>query len=99
MPQKVLPNVFAGSLRITPDSKALVFTSSSIAAPTEVYTANADGSGVTALTSVNSQLMGRANLKTAEEVEWTGALGKKIHGFIVKPTNFDAEQEVSARRC
>ena len=22
-------------------------------------------------------------------MEWTGALGKKIHGFIVKPNNFD----------
>ena len=61
-----------------------------MSSPAEIYTANADGTGLKALTSVNSQLMSRANLKTAEEIEWTGALGKKIHGFIVKPTNFDA---------
>ncbi len=96
VPQKVVPNVFATALRITPDGKALVFSSSSMASPAEIYTSNADGTGLTALTSVNSQLMSSANLKTAEEIEWTGALGKKIHGFIVKPTNFDAEQEVSA---
>jgi dipeptidyl aminopeptidase/acylaminoacyl peptidase len=93
VPQKVVPNVFATSLRITPDGKALVFASSSMAAPAEVYTSNVDGTGLTTLTSVNSQLMNRANLKTAEEVEWTGALGRKIHGYIIKPANFDASRK------
>ena len=93
VPQKVVPNVFASGLRITPDGKALVFASSSMASPAEIYTSNADGTGLTALTSVNSQLIGRANLKTAEEIEWTGALGKKIHGYVVKPTNFDASKK------
>jgi dipeptidyl aminopeptidase/acylaminoacyl peptidase len=32
-------------------------------------------------------------LRKAEEVEWAGALGKKIHGFIVKPANFDATRK------
>ncbi len=89
VPQKMVANVFATSLRISPDGRKLVFAASSMSSPAEVYTANVDGSGVAALTSVNAQLMNRANLKTAEEVEWTGAVGKKIHGFIVKPTNFD----------
>ena len=93
VPQKVLPNVFASNLRITPDGRAFVFASSSMAAPAEIYTSNADGTGLTALTSVNSQLMSRANLKRAEEVEWTGALGKKVHGYIIKPTNFDASRK------
>ena len=93
VPQKIVPNVFAAKLRITPDGRALVFTSSSMASPTEIYTANVDGGGLTALSSVNSQLMSRANLKPAEEVEWTGALGRKVHGFIVKPTNFDPSKK------
>ncbi len=93
VPQKMVADVFASSLQMTPDGKKLVFASSSIASPTEIYTANADGTGVVALTSANKQQMGQANLKAAEEVEWTGALGKKIHGFIVKPTNFDASKK------
>ena len=64
-----------------------------MAAPAEIYTSNADGTGLAPLTSVNSQLISGENLKTAEEIEWTGALGKKIHGFIVKPTNFDASKK------
>lgn len=93
VPQKVVSNVYATALRITSDGRALVFSSSSMTAPAEIYTANVDGTGLIALTSVNSQLISSENLKTAEEIEWTGALGKKIHGFIVKPTNFDASKK------
>src|SRR4030095_5291002 len=89
VPKKVLGNVFATNLRIAPTSNKLVFASSSNAAPTEIFRANLDGSEVFALTSTNNQLMTQAKLKTAEDVEWTGAFGKKVHGFIVKPTNFD----------
>ncbi|HET6891107.1 MAG TPA: S9 family peptidase [Pyrinomonadaceae bacterium] len=89
VPQKVLDNVFATNLNITPDGKALVFASSSLARPAEVYQANSDGSGLEALTRVNAELISRAGLEEAEEIEWTGALGSKIQGFVVKPLNFD----------
>jgi dipeptidyl aminopeptidase/acylaminoacyl peptidase len=92
-PQKMLGDVFASNLQIAGDGKKLVFASSSLARPAEIYSANLDGSGVAALTNVNGDLIARANLKKAEEVEWTGALGKKVHGFIVKPTNFDASKK------
>src|ERR1041384_7735310 len=93
VPQKVVANVFASGLKITPDGRSFVFSSSSMASPAEIYKANVDGSGLTALSNANSQLMARANLKPAEEVEWTGALGRKIHGYVVKPTNFDASRK------
>jgi len=93
VPQKVLADVFAGSLHLTPDGRTFVFSSSTMSSPTEIYRANADGSGLTALTSVNADLMQRANVKAAEEIEWTGAVGKKIHGYIVKPNNFDPNKK------
>jgi dipeptidyl aminopeptidase/acylaminoacyl peptidase len=93
VPQKVLPDIFASSVHITPDGRSLVFASSSMTSPTEIYRANIDGSGVTPLSSANSQTMARANLKPAEEVEWTGAVGRKVHGYIVKPNNFDPSRK------
>lgn len=93
VPQKIVPNVFATNVRITPDGKTLVFAASSMHSPAEIYSTSAYGSDVRALTSVNAQLMSSANLKPAEEVEWTGALGKKIHGYIIKPNNFDASKK------
>jgi len=87
--QKLVPNVFATNLRITEDGRRFVFAGSSFSSPAEIYTANIDGSGLHPLTSINPQ----ANLQKAEEIEWTGALGKKIHGFIVKPNNFDPSRK------
>jgi dipeptidyl aminopeptidase/acylaminoacyl peptidase len=89
VPRKIVNNVFATNLQISSDGRKLVFASSSIAAPAEIYTVNTDGSGIKALTTVNAESMARANLRPAEEVEWTGAMGRKIHGFVVKPNNFD----------
>ncbi|HEX9544455.1 MAG TPA: S9 family peptidase, partial [Pyrinomonadaceae bacterium] len=92
-PQKMVADVFAANLQITSDGKALVFMNSSMTMPAEVYRANADGTGLTELTSVNRDLMAGTNLRKAEEVEWTGALGRKIHGFVVKPANFDSSKK------
>ncbi len=93
VPTKIVPNVFATSVQVTPDGKTLVFANSSMEMPAEIYRANSDGGGLTALTSVNRDLMARFSLRKAEEVEWTGALGTKIHGYIVKPANFDATRK------
>src|SRR5258705_12809932 len=49
-PQKVVPDVSAAGLQITPDGKSLVFANSSMAMPAEIYRANIDGGSLTALT-------------------------------------------------
>lgn len=85
--QKVVPGVFATGLQVTPDG-AFVFSNSSLALPPEIYRANNDG--VRALTHINDELMVRASLKEAEELEWTGAVGTRVHGFLLKPANFNA---------
>jgi dipeptidyl aminopeptidase/acylaminoacyl peptidase len=92
-PQKVVPNVSAAGLQITPDAKSVVFANSSMATPAEIYRADIDGGKLTPLTTTNKTAMAQFGLRNAEEVEWTGALGKKIHGFVVKPSNFDPNKK------
>ena len=87
--QKVVADVYASSLQVAPD-ETLVFAGSSMAAPAEIYRGNAGS--VIALTRINNELIAPFSLKNAEEMEWTGALGKKIHGFVVKPSDFDASK-------
>ncbi|HSE34454.1 MAG TPA: S9 family peptidase [Pyrinomonadaceae bacterium] len=91
--QKLVAGVFASNLKITPDGNRLVFLSSSMEAPAEVYSTNVDGTRLMALTALNTRLMNEAGLAKVEEVEWVGALGKKIHGWMVKPKNFDASRK------
>ena len=84
--KQVVGGVYANSLNISKDGKTLVFSASSMAAPAEIMRANTDGSGVAAITRANAPL----NLAKAEELEWKGALQATVHGFLVKPSNFDA---------
>jgi dipeptidyl aminopeptidase/acylaminoacyl peptidase len=84
--QKVAGNVFASNLQVAADN-TFVFVSSTMSGPAEIFRGNSGS--VIALTRVNNDLMAQANLKPAEEVEWTGALGKRIQGFIIKPVDFD----------
>ncbi len=87
--RKVLGGRYVGNLNVSGDGKTLVFSSSSNAVPAEVFRANADGSGAIPLTSENGASMASFGLRNSEEVEWTGALNRKIHGFVLKPARFD----------
>lgn len=88
--QKVAGNVFASGLQVAPDN-TFVFVSSTLTAPAEIFRGNAGS--VIPLTRVNNELMAQANLKPVEEMEWTGALGKKIQGFVIKPVDFDPNKK------
>ncbi|HEX3282532.1 MAG TPA: S9 family peptidase, partial [Pyrinomonadaceae bacterium] len=88
--QKVAGNIFASNLAVASDN-TFVFVSSTMSAPAEIFRGNAGS--VIALTHVNKELMDQAGLRSAEEVEWTGALGKKIQGFVVKPVDFDPNKK------
>jgi dipeptidyl aminopeptidase/acylaminoacyl peptidase len=87
--QKVVGEVFASNLQLSSDGTTLVFANSSMAMPTEVYRVGTDGVGLKAVTQINREQIERARLRNAEGLEWTGALGKRIHGYLLKPANFE----------
>ncbi|HEY8561539.1 MAG TPA: S9 family peptidase [Pyrinomonadaceae bacterium] len=79
---------FYGSLAPLPDGRSFVAVASSMTAPAEIYRVSLDG-GAANLSKANAAL----NLPKAEEIEWRGALNANIHGFVVKPANFDASRK------
>lgn len=84
---------YAGSLNISSGGKTLVFAENSMIAPTELMMVNTDGSGATPILKVNTQMLSGFNLQKPEDVEWKGAVNTNIHGFLLKPTNFDASKK------
>ncbi|MEO7674010.1 MAG: S9 family peptidase [Pyrinomonadaceae bacterium] len=84
--KQIVGGIYANSLNVSRDGRTLVFAASSVSAPAEIMRANTDGSGLTAITRANSSM----NLAKAEELEWKGGLQATIHGFLIKPANFDA---------
>ena len=91
--RKVLAEGFNGEISVTRDGRSFVFSRSSLAKPSEIYRANIDGSGATALTTTNDALISPSKLQPGEEVTWTGAEGAKVAGWIVKPANFNARRK------
>lgn len=86
-------NLYAGNLNVTPDGRTFVFLSSSLSAAPEVFRANADGTGVTPLTTTNVEGLKAFALQNAEDVQWTGALNARVHGFLLKPARFDPSKK------
>jgi len=61
----------------------------SLVAPTELYTAAADGSDERRLTHLNDARVAAIRFGVPEAFTFTGALGEIVHAWMVKPVDFD----------
>ncbi|MDQ3180883.1 MAG: S9 family peptidase, partial [Acidobacteriota bacterium] len=84
---------FASNLNISPDGKTLVFAENSMVSPIELMKVNTDGSDSAPILRVNTQMLSGFKLQKPADVEWKGALNTNVHGFLLKPTNFDANKK------
>ncbi|MGH9768631.1 MAG: prolyl oligopeptidase family serine peptidase [Blastocatellia bacterium] len=89
----LITNTASGGLTLSSDGKTMAFTRSSLTMPAEVFAANSDGGGARQLTQTNANLLAQIDLNKAEDFEFDGALKAKIHGFIVKPPQFDKSKK------
>jgi len=85
----------AGSgITVSSTGKTVAYTRSSLTMPAEVFVEVIDdNSKARQLTSVNAGLLGQLDLNATENFEYIGALKAKIHGFIVKPPQFDKSKK------
>jgi dipeptidyl aminopeptidase/acylaminoacyl peptidase len=91
--KKVVAEGTNSDLKVTPDGKTFVFARTSMAMPPEIFRANADGSGVAQLTKTNDAFLAPFKLRPAEDIEWEGAEGAKIQGWLIKPANFTPDKK------
>lgn len=91
--KQVVGGVYAGGINATPDGSTLIFTSSSNAAPAEIMSVSTSGGTPTALTRTNEAALAPFMLQKPEDIEWKGGLMQTIHGFVLKPANFDSAKK------
>ena len=73
------------------DGNTLVWLRDATEAPTEVHAASVTSSGVASprvVTHENDALLARLAVNPAEDFWFTGTSGVKVHGFLVKPPNW-----------
>ena len=78
-----------GDLSVLPDGKTLVGTQAALAHPAEIVRFGADGTGLARVTRTNDALLAPFALRPGESVTYTGAAGKSIQAWVVRPPAFD----------
>ena len=78
-----------GDLSVLPDGRTLVGTQVALTHPAEIVRFGADGKGLARVTRVNDAFLAGFGLRSAESVNYTGAAGKSVQAWLVKPPDFD----------
>jgi dipeptidyl aminopeptidase/acylaminoacyl peptidase len=78
-----------GDLAVTRDGRTLVATQATLTHPAELVRFGADGKGLARVTRVNDALLETFGLRVGESVSYTGAAGKSVQAWVVRPPGFD----------
>jgi dipeptidyl aminopeptidase/acylaminoacyl peptidase len=77
----------------TPDVSKMALLISSSTNIGDVFLLDVASGKLTQLTRINNELFSQLNLTDPEEIWYTSFDGKKIHGWIQKPPNFDPSKK------
>ncbi len=67
----------------------IVFGLDNLKSPVELYSARPDGRDVQRITHVNEARLARVRLGDFEQFSFAGWNGETVHGYVVKPADFD----------
>lgn len=81
------------AVQALPGGNDLVFLRADAAHPAEVFKARSDGSGITALSNHNGQLMSELTVSPAEGFTFKGADGDAVSGWLIRPPAFDSKEK------
>lgn len=79
------------NVQLLPDGQSMIYSASSASRPTEIYQAFSAGGEPRRLTHLNDELLAQYELNSLEEVNYAGADGKQVSGFLLKPPAFSME--------
>jgi len=68
----------------------VLYAHDDLRAPVELFTAAADGTDVRPLTAINAERVAAARTGEYEPFTFTGAHGDTVHGFLVRPADFES---------
>ncbi|PYU96977.1 MAG: S9 family peptidase [Acidobacteria bacterium] len=94
--RRIVERSFNGSVKVSPDGKALVFTRQSISQPVELYRSDIDGRNTVPLTAMNAEALARIEFGAVDPVRYKGSGGADIQAWITRPPRFDASRKYPA---
>ncbi|MDB5985295.1 MAG: peptidase [Nevskia sp.] len=70
--------------------KTLVYALDSLTSPAQLFKASTSGADVQQLTQINADKLAGVGFGAAEQFSFSGWNGATVHGYVVKPANFEA---------
>lgn len=86
--RKIYGDGYTGDVQVS--GNKIYFTRHDLASPADVYAIAKDGTGLTKLTDINKDKISRLKLGEFEQFSFSGWNDETVHGYIVKPANFEA---------
>ena len=86
---KLVADNVNSNLIISPDGRTLFFAKQSNIMPYEIFSLNLKKGTIQQLSFVNKPLLDELEMNPVKDFWFTSFDGKKAHGFLVKPPNFD----------
>ena len=71
----------------------IVFARDTLKSPDDLFAIGADGGKETQLTHLNAQRLADARMGDVEWYSFKGAKGEEVHGYVVKPVDFDKRKK------
>ena len=91
--QTILDGHTFGSVRISPDATKAVLLKQAMHQPPEIFILDLMTKKLKPLNRINDKLLSKLDLNQAEEFWFKGAKGAKVHGFLLKPPQFDPQKK------
>ena len=92
-PQRVFDENTIDAFRVTGGGRSIVYVGRAIEHPSEIYRADFGSNERTQLTHLNDAVAREVDIRPAEVMWVTGAEGKRVQVFIVKPHDFDPKKK------
>ncbi|KAJ1770611.1 dipeptidylpeptidase [Coemansia sp. RSA 1813] len=89
----IIANHAVSSFKRLAGTDKLLINYSALDAPNNLYTVSTDGSDLARVTNANPELGNSIELSVPEDVEFVGADNATIHGFLLRPPQFDASKK------
>lgn len=67
----------------------LVFGLDTLRSPAEIHSIKVDGTELTPITKINEERVAQVKLGEAEQFTFKGWAGETVHGYLIKPIDFD----------
>ncbi|MDQ7050115.1 MAG: hypothetical protein Q9M92_11520 [Enterobacterales bacterium] len=89
--QQVTVGGYASSFSLSKDR--LIYLKDNLKHPSQIYSADLDGSNAKMIASHNKDLLSNIALGDYEQFSFKGWNNEKVYGYVVKPANFDPKKK------